>query len=145
MFNSNCKSITLNQPVISSFIGQKTVTHMPPVLTNKDNIKQKDTSSFVKRSNEDNSLVEGNVSKKTNTKATPPKTSQLKLNKEDLGMDLLHEKQLMRNNMNRNHSELSVKVDSSITELKSVQLSLSSLTGLPARVVKNTQKQKIGY
>ena len=71
MSNSNCKSNTLNQPVISSLVCQKTVTHISPVLTNKDNIQQKDTSSSVKRSNEDNSLVEGNVSKKTNTKATP--------------------------------------------------------------------------
>ena len=59
MSNSNCKSNTLNQPVISCFIGQKTVTHMSPVLTNKDNIQQKDTCSSVKRSSEDNSLVEG--------------------------------------------------------------------------------------
>ena len=80
--------------------------------------------------------MEGNVSKKTNTKATPLKTSQLKLNKEDLGMDLLHEIQLMRNDMNKNHSELSVKVDSNITELKSVQFSLSNLIGVPARVKK---------
>ena len=71
MSNSNCKSNTLNQPVISSSIGQTTVTYMPPVLTKKDNIQQNYTSLSVKRSNEDNSLVEGNVSKKTNTKATP--------------------------------------------------------------------------
>ena len=32
MSNLNCSSNTLNQPVISSFIGQKTVTHMSPVL-----------------------------------------------------------------------------------------------------------------
>ena len=89
-------SNTSNKPDISSFIGLKTVTHMSPVLTNKDNTQEKDTSSSVKRSNEDNSLVEGNVSKKTNTKVTPPKTSQPKLNKEDLGMDLLCEIQLMR-------------------------------------------------
>ena len=38
--------------------------------------------------------------------------------------------------MNRNHSELSVKVDFNITELKSVQSSLSNLSGLPARVNK---------
>ena len=38
--------------------------------------------------------------------------------------------------MNRNHSELSVKVDSNITELKSLQSSLSSLIGLPARISK---------
>ena len=81
MSNSNYKSNTLNQPVISSFIGQKTVTHMSPVLANKDNIQKKDTSSSVKRPNEDNSPVERNVSKKTNTKATPPKTSELKLNR----------------------------------------------------------------
>ena len=72
-------------------------------------------------------------------------------------MDLLHEIQLMRNDMNKNHSELSAKVDSNITELKSVQLSLSNLIGLPARVEKleNTithlvttvlsLKQKISY
>ena len=58
------------------------------------------------------------------------------LNKEDLGMDLLHELQLMRNDMNKNHSELSAKVDSNITELKSVQSSLSNLIGLPAWVEK---------
>ena len=98
----------------------------------KDNIQQRNTSSSVKRSNEDNSPVEGNVSKKTNTKATLLKTSQLKLNKEDLGMDLLHEIQLMRNDMNKNHSELSAEVDLNITELKSVQLCLSNLIGLPA-------------
>ena len=115
MSNSNHKSNTLNQPVISSFIGQKTVIHMSPVLTNKDNIQQKDTNSSVKRSNEDISLVEGNVSKKTNTKATPPKKLQQKLNKEDFGTDLLHEILLMRNDMNKNHSELSAKVDSNIT------------------------------
>ena len=62
----------------------------------------------------------------------------------------------MRNDMNKNHSEPSEKVDSNITELKSVQLSLSNLIGLPARikklentiayfVTKNTQKQKISY
>ena len=38
--------------------------------------------------------------------------------------------------MNKNHSELSAKVDLNITELKSVQLSLSNLIGLPARVEK---------
>ena len=89
-------------------------------------------------------------------KATPPKTSEPKLNIDDLGMDLLHELQLMKNNMNKNHSELSLKVDSNITELKPVQSSLSNLIGLPARieklentfahiVTKNTQKQKISY
>ena len=77
--------------------------------------------------------MEGNVSKKTNTKAAPPKTSQLKLNKVDLGTDLLHEIQLMRNDMNKNHSELSAKVDSNITELKAVQSSLSNLNCLPVR------------
>ena len=80
--------------------------------------------------------MEGNVSKKTNTKAILLKMSQLKLNKVDLGMDLLHEIQLVRNDMNKNHSELSVKVDSNITELKSVQLSLSNLLDLLARVKK---------
>ena len=135
MSNSNCKSHALKQPVISSFVGQTIITHMSPVLTNKDNIQQKDTiiSSF-KRSNEDNSLMEGNVSKKTNTKATPPKTSQLKLNKEDLGMDILHKIQLMKNDMNKNHAEINVKVDSNITVQKSVQSSLSNLIGFPARV-----------
>ena len=38
--------------------------------------------------------------------------------------------------MNKNHSELSVKVDSNTTELKSVQLSLSELIGLQAKVKK---------
>ena len=38
--------------------------------------------------------------------------------------------------MNRNYLELSAKVDSNITELKSVQSSLSNLIGLPARVNK---------
>ena len=109
---------------------------MSPVQTNKDNIQQKDTSSSDKRSNEDNSLVEGNVSKKTITKATPLKTSQLKLNKEDLDTDLLYKLQLTRNDMNKNHSELGANVDSNITELKSVQLSLSHLIGLPATVEK---------
>ena len=83
-----------------------------------------------------NSLVEGNVSKKTKTKATSLKTSQLKLNKEGLGTDLLHETQLMRNDISKNHSELSAKVDSNIIEMKFVQSSLSNLIGLPARVEK---------
>ena len=39
-------------------------------------------------------------------------------------MDLLHEIQLMRNDMNKNHSELSAKVDSNIIELQSAQSSL---------------------
>ena len=51
-------------------------------------------------------------------------------------MDLLHEIQLLRNDMNKNHSELSVKVDSNTVNLKTVQLSLSNLTGLLARVEK---------
>ena len=38
--------------------------------------------------------------------------------------------------MNSNHLELGAEVDSNITELKSVQLNLSNLTGLPARVDK---------
>ena len=38
--------------------------------------------------------------------------------------------------MLRNHPELSVKVDSNITELKSVQSSLPNFIGLPARVDK---------
>ena len=80
MSNSNHKSYTLIQPIISSFVGQKTVIHMSPVLTNKDNIHQKD--------------------------------------------------------MNKNHSELSVKVDSNTTDLKSVQSSLSNSIGFPARVEK---------
>ena len=42
----------------------------------------------------------------------------------------------MRNDMYKNHSELSAKVDSNITELKSVQLGLSNLIGLPTRVEK---------
>ena len=47
--------------------------------------------------------------KKPNTKATPLKTSQPKLIKEDWGIDLLHEIQLLRNDMNKNHSELNMK------------------------------------
>ena len=74
--------------------------------------------------------------KKTNTKATPPKTSQPKLIKEDWGNYLLHEIQLLRNDMNTNHSELSMKVDSTTTELKSIQLSLHKLIGSPAKVEK---------
>ena len=42
----------------------------------------------------------------------------------------------MRNERNKNYSELSAKVDSSITKLKSVQLSISNLIGLLARVEK---------
>ena len=67
-----------------------------------------------------------------NNKATP----QLKLIKEDWGVNVLHELQLLWNDMNRNHSELSAKVDSNITELKSVQSSLSNIIGLLARVKK---------
>ena len=136
MSNLNPKSNTLNQPVISSFVGQKTSTHISLVLINKENAQQKDTCSSVKRSNEEHSPVEGNVTKKTNTKATPLKTLQLKLNKEDYHMDLLHEIQLLRNDMNKSHSELGAKVDSNTAELKTVQSSLSNLTGLLARVEK---------
>ena len=89
-------------------------------MTNKENTQQKDTCSAVKRSNEEHSLVEGNATIKTNTKATPPKTSQMKLIKEDWGIELLHEIQLLRNDMNKNHSELSTNVDSTTTELKFV-------------------------
>ena len=134
MSNSIHKSNTLNQPVISNFMGQKTSTHNSQVLTNKENTQQKDTSSSVKRSNEEHSPVEGNVTKKTNTKATPLKTSQPRLIKEDWGIDLLHEIQLLRNDVNKNHSELSTKVDSTTSKLKSVQSSLSELIGLPAKV-----------
>ena len=53
-----------------------------------------------------------------------------------MGVNLLHELQLLPKTTNRNHSELSMKVDSITTELKSVQLSLSNLIGLQARVNK---------
>ena len=113
-------------------------------MTNKENTQQKDVCSAVKRSNEEHSPVEGNAKKKkkkknqktTNTKVTPLKTSQPKLIKEDWGIDLLHEIQLLRNDMNENDSELSTKVDSTTTELKSVQLSLSKLIGLLTKVEK---------
>ena len=135
MSNSNCKSNTLNQPVILSFVGQKTVTHMSPVLTKI--ISNKRIQAHLSKG-QMKIIVQWKemYQRKTNTKATPPKTSQLKLNKGDLGTDLLHEIQLMRIDMNKNHSELSAKVDSNITELKSVQLSLSNLIGLPARIEK---------
>ena len=38
--------------------------------------------------------------------------------------------------MNKNHLELNMKVDSTTTDLKSVQLHLSELIGLPAKVEK---------
>ena len=41
--------------------------------------------------------------------------------------------------MNKNHSELSMKVDSTTTELKSVQLSLSKVIGLPAKGEKSEE------
>ena len=71
-----------------------------------------------------------------NNKATPHKTPQLKLNKEDWDVNLLHELELLENDINRNYSKLSAKVDSNITELKSVQSSVSNLSGLPAKVDK---------
>ena len=56
--------------------------------------------------------------------------------KEDWSIDLLNEIQLLRDDMNKNHSELSTQVDSTPTELKSVQLSLSELIGLAAKLKK---------
>ena len=85
MSSSNHKPNTSNQPAISSFVDQKTPTHTPLVLINKESAQLKDTCLSTKRSNEECSLVKGNVSKKSDNKATPPKTLQLKLNKEDGG------------------------------------------------------------
>ena len=121
MCNSNHKSNTLNQPVTSNFIGQKTLTHNSPVLTNKEITHQKVTCSAVKRSNEEHSPVEGNAAKKNKYESNPTKNIITEVNKRRLGIDPLHEIQLLRNAMNNNHSELSTKVDSTTTELKSVQ------------------------
>ena len=70
----------------------KTPTHNPPVSINKECGPLKDICLSTKRTNEEHSPVKGNVSqKKSNNKASPPKTLQLKLNKEDWGVNLLHE------------------------------------------------------
>ena len=134
MPNSNCKSNTLNQPAISKFVGQKTSTHNSPVLTKK--ILSERTHALLSKGQMKNTVQWKEMKKKTNTKATLPKTLQPKLIKEDWGIDLLHEIQLLRDAMNKNHSELSMEVDSTTTELKSDQLSLSKLIGLPANVEK---------
>ena len=74
---------------------------------------------------------------KTNTIATLQKTSQPRLIKENWGIDLLHEIQLLRNDMNKNHSELSMKVDSTTTELKSVQSNLSGANWVYQQKLRN--------
>ena len=113
---------------------KNTPTYNPPFSGIKECTPLKDTRFSTKSSNKKYNPVKENVSQKSNNKTTPPKTLQLKLNKEDWCVSLLHELQSLWNDICRNHSELGLKVDSNITELKSVQLSLLNLIALPARV-----------